>query len=60
MSCNVLIVDDSLSMRAVIRKILTLSRFAVDSFFEAPNGQEALKVLSSSWGMSSSPTSICR
>ena len=49
MSCNVLIVDDSMSMRAVIRKILMLSKFDVDSFFEAANGREALKVLGSSW-----------
>jgi len=49
MSCNVLIVDDSLSMRSVIRKTLTLSKFHVDDFFEAPNGREALNVLASSW-----------
>ena len=49
MSCNVLIVDDSMSMRAVIRKIIMLSKFDVDSFFEAANGREALKVLASSW-----------
>lgn len=49
MSCNVLIVDDSLSMRSVIRKTLTLSRFDVDAFFEASNGREALNVLASSW-----------
>jgi len=49
MSCNVLIVDDSLSMSSVIRKTLTLSKFHVDDFFEAPNGREALNVLASSW-----------
>jgi len=36
-------------MRSVIRKILTLARFDVGSFFEAPNGKEALHVLASSW-----------
>ncbi len=49
MSCNVLIVDDSLSMRSVIRKIITLSKFDVAAFHEAANGKEALDVLASSW-----------
>ncbi len=49
MSCNVLIVDDSLSMRSVIRKIITLSKFDVAAFHEAANGREALDALASSW-----------
>ncbi|MDI9571096.1 MAG: response regulator [Pseudomonadota bacterium] len=49
MSCNVLIVDDSLSMRSVIRKIITLSRFDVGAFHEAANGREALETLASTW-----------
>ncbi|HOK06722.1 MAG TPA: response regulator [Syntrophales bacterium] len=49
MSCNVMIVDDSLSMRAVIKKILKLSGFDVDVCYEAQNGREALAVLAESW-----------
>jgi len=49
MSFNVLIVDDSNSMRAVIRKILVMSGIKVDRFYEAGNGREALDVLSGNW-----------
>jgi len=44
-----LIVDDSYSMRAVIRKIIGLSGFKVDQCYEAQNGIEALDVLSKHW-----------
>ncbi|MBW1728120.1 MAG: response regulator, partial [Deltaproteobacteria bacterium] len=43
MAYNVLIVDDSTSMRAVIKKIVKASGFNVGKFFEASNGVEALK-----------------
>lgn len=49
MSFNVLIVDDSNSMRAVIRKIIGLSGFKMDQCYEAMNGREALDVLSGHW-----------
>lgn len=49
MSFNILIVDDSNSMRAVIKKIVTISGFKMDQCFEAANGREALEVLSKSW-----------
>jgi two-component system chemotaxis response regulator CheY len=49
MSFNVLIVDDSTSMRAVIRKILLMSGIKMDRCFEAANGREALDVLAESW-----------
>lgn len=49
MSFNVLIVDDSNSMRAVIRKIISLSGFKMDQCYEAMNGREALDVLSGHW-----------
>lgn len=49
MSFNVLIVDDSSSMRAVIRKVVAMSGFNVDNCFEADNGIEALTVLSDNW-----------
>jgi two-component system, chemotaxis family, chemotaxis protein CheY len=49
MSFNVLIVDDSSSMRAVIKKIIEISGFKMDHCYEAMNGREALEVLSDNW-----------
>ena len=49
MAFNVLIVDDSSSMRAVIKKIIKVSGFNVGSFLEAGDGEEALKVLEDEW-----------
>jgi two-component system chemotaxis response regulator CheY len=49
MSFNVLIVDDSNSMRAVIKKIITLSGFKMDQCYEAGNGKQALEILSKVW-----------
>jgi two-component system, chemotaxis family, chemotaxis protein CheY len=49
MTFNMLIVDDSFSMRSVIRKIITLSGFKMDQCYEAQNGREALEVLSKQW-----------
>jgi two-component system chemotaxis response regulator CheY len=49
MPYNILIVDDSGSMRKVIKKVLTLSGFKMGECLEAGNGQEALDVLESHW-----------
>jgi two-component system chemotaxis response regulator CheY len=49
MSFNLLIVDDSNSMRAVIKKIVTISGFKMDKCLEAGNGREALDVLAANW-----------
>jgi two-component system chemotaxis response regulator CheY len=49
MSFNVLIVDDSNAMRAVIKKIVSISGFRMDNCLEAGNGKEALDVLASEW-----------
>jgi len=49
MTFNVLIVDDSYSMRSVIRKIINLSGIKTDQTYEAQNGIEALDVLSQHW-----------
>ena len=49
MSFNVLIVDDSNAMRAVIKKIVTISGFQMDQCLEAGNGREAMEVLSENW-----------
>lgn len=47
MSLRVLIVDDSKSMRAVVKKTLAAAGFAVDECLESANGKEALEVLRS-------------
>jgi two-component system, chemotaxis family, chemotaxis protein CheY len=49
MSFNVLIVDDSSSMRAIIKKIIKISGFGVGEFLAAADGKEALKMLTDEW-----------
>ena len=49
MAFNVLIVDDSSSMRSVIKKTLEISGFDIGEIFEAGNGREALDVLDKQW-----------
>lgn len=49
MSFNVLIVDDSSAMRAVIKKIVVMSGFKMDKCLEAGNGREALATLADEW-----------
>lgn len=49
MAFNVLIVDDSSSMRAIIKKIIKVSGFSVGEFLVAADGKEALKVLKDEW-----------
>jgi two-component system chemotaxis response regulator CheY len=49
MAYNILIVDDSKSMRKVILKTLRLSGFELGECLEASNGREALNVLEGKW-----------
>lgn len=49
MSFNVLIVDDSGAMRAVIKKIINISGFKMSRCLEAGNGVEALEQLKQNW-----------
>ncbi len=49
MAYNILIVDDSFPMRAVIKKVIKASGFDVGEFFEASNGKEALQVMDQQW-----------
>jgi two-component system, chemotaxis family, chemotaxis protein CheY len=49
MAYNVLIVDDSQTMRKVILKALSISGFELGDYFEAGNGEEALTVLNRQW-----------
>ncbi len=49
MAFNVLVVDDSMSMRAIIKKIIGMSGFDVGEIAEAGNGLEALAKLEDFW-----------
>ena len=49
MEYKVLVVDDSLPMRSVIKKTIKASGFKVDKFFDASNGKEALDILNEEW-----------
>jgi two-component system chemotaxis response regulator CheY len=49
MAFNVLIVDDSTSMRAIIKRSIRVSGFDVGEYFEASDGKEALDVLEKEW-----------
>jgi two-component system chemotaxis response regulator CheY len=49
MAFNVLIVDDSSTMRAVVKKAIRVSGFDVGEYREAADGQEALETLRSHW-----------
>lgn len=49
MKLNILLVDDSLTMRSMLRKIMLISGLPVAQFFEASNGREGLNILESQW-----------
>jgi len=49
MAYNVLIVDDSQTMRKVIRKTVSISGFDIGDCWEAGNGKEAMDLLGSCW-----------
>lgn len=49
MAFNILVVDDSETMRAVIKKTVTMSGVQIGEFHEAGNGREALDVLEKEW-----------
>ncbi|MDA8164114.1 MAG: response regulator [Desulfobacteraceae bacterium] len=49
MAFNILIADDSETMRAAIKKVVTMSGVPVGEFYEAGNGKEALAVLENAW-----------
>ena len=49
MAYNILVVDDSRTMRMVIIKTIKACGFQVGKFFEAANGNEALGALKDDW-----------
>jgi two-component system chemotaxis response regulator CheY len=44
---NVLIVDDSATMRALLHRVLHQADLPIGTIYQAPNGREALKILES-------------
>ncbi len=49
MGFRLLIVDDSSSMRSIVKRTIKMSGFDVDQFFEAENGEAALKLMEEEW-----------
>lgn len=49
MAYNILVVDDSITVRAVIAKTLKIAEVPVGRLFQAANGKEALDILEKEW-----------
>jgi two-component system chemotaxis response regulator CheY len=49
MAYNILIVDDSRTIRSVIKKTLHIAEVPVGEVYEAANGEEGLQVLKDNW-----------
>lgn len=49
MSINVLIVDDSETVRAILAKTMRMAEIPINELHNAANGQEALDVLRNKW-----------
>ena len=49
MSLNILVVDDSATVRAVIKKTLEIAEVPVNELHEAADGKQALDVLADNW-----------
>lgn len=49
MAFNILVVDDSETMRAVIKRTVGMTGIGVGEMLEAGNGKEALEVLADAW-----------
>lgn len=49
MGYNILVVDDSATIRSVIAKTLEIAEIPIAELFQAENGQEALDILRDNW-----------
>ena len=49
MAFNILIVDDSKTIRSILMKTLKLTKLEINQVFEAANGREALEYLQGNW-----------
>lgn len=45
MALNILLVDDSITVRAILAKTLSLAGVPINALYEASNGKEALKTI---------------
>ncbi|WP_028314303.1 response regulator [Desulfatibacillum aliphaticivorans] len=49
MGFRLMIVDDSSSMRSIVKRTVEMSGFDVEQFLEADNGKTALEILDNEW-----------
>ena len=49
MAYNILVIDDSKTIRSIIVKILKLTKLEIGEIFQAENGQEGLDCLKNNW-----------
>ena len=49
MPLNIMVVDDSKTVRTIITKTLELARMPISSIYQAANGKEALEILDENW-----------
>jgi len=49
MGLNILVADDSATMRAMIAKTVQMSGLPVNRFYQAANGKEGLEILEKEW-----------
>ncbi len=49
MAFNILIVDDSKTIRSILTKTLKMTKLEINQIFEAGNGKEALECLQGNW-----------
>lgn len=49
MAYNILVVDDSKTIRSILSKTLSLTTLPISNIFQAGNGQEALDCLHENW-----------
>jgi two-component system, chemotaxis family, chemotaxis protein CheY len=49
MAFNVLVVDDSETIRSIIIKTLKIGKVPISELYQAGNGKEALEILNSNW-----------
>jgi two-component system, chemotaxis family, chemotaxis protein CheY len=49
MGLNILVVDDSSTMRAMLAKTLQMTGLPIDNLHKAANGQEGLDILDEAW-----------
>jgi len=49
MAFNILIVDDSVTMRALVKRVVEMSGITIGELLQAENGREALDLLDEHW-----------